>query len=155
MSTKYVTFTTSRGTIVAELYSRDCPATVENFESLANAGFYNGVRIHDVDSGRLAYTGDPLSRGLPAGDPRIGTGDPGYAIPCELVGNRNTHVRGAISMDHSGPDTGGSRFFFVLDDAAGKAFDGRHTVFGRVGDGLEVLQALQPQDVIEGVRVWE
>ncbi|MES3034063.1 MAG: peptidylprolyl isomerase [Gemmatimonadota bacterium] len=155
MSTKYATFRTSRGTIVAELFARDCPATVDNFESLANAGFYHGVRIHAGTPGQLAYTGDPLSRELPAGDARLGSGGPGYAIPCELVGNRNTHVRGAISMDHSGPDTGGSRFFFVLDEAAGKAFDGRHTVFGQVEDGWEVLQGLEPQDVIEDMRVWE
>ncbi|HYW32766.1 MAG TPA: peptidylprolyl isomerase [Gemmatimonas sp.] len=155
MSTKFATFTTSRGTILAELYARDCPATVENFETLATAGFFNGVRIHEVMAGKLAYTGDPLSRELPAGDPRLGTGGPGYAIPCELIGNRNTHVRGAISMDVSGPDTGGSRFFFVLDDVAGKAFDRKNTVFGQVEEGFDVLNSLQPQDVIEDVRVWE
>ena len=155
MSTKYATIETSRGTVTAELFARDCPATVDNFERLANAGFYDGLRFHDVDGGRTAHTGDPLSRDLPAGDPRLGTGGPGYTIPCELVGNRNTHERGALSMDHAGPNTGGSRFFFVLDADAGAPLDGRHTVFGMTEAGLEVLRALAPNDLMVSVRVWE
>lgn len=155
MSTKYATIETTRGTILAELFARDCPATVENFEQLANAGFFDGIRFHDVDAGRAAYTGDPLSRDLSPGDPRLGTGGPGYTIPCELVGNRNSHERGVLSMDHDGPNTGGSRFFFVLDDAVGETCDGTHTVFGKVEDGIEVLRDVEPNDVIRSIRVWE
>ena len=155
MSTKYATIETSRGTITAELFERDCPATVENFERLANAGFYDGVRFHAVDGDRTLHTGDPLSRDLAPDDPRVGTGGPGYTIPCELVGNRNVHERGALSMDHDGPHTGGSRFAFVLDRAAGAARDGAHTVFGMTEDGLDVLGAIAPNDVIVAVRVWE
>jgi peptidyl-prolyl cis-trans isomerase B (cyclophilin B) len=155
MSTKFATIETTRGTITAELFARDCPATVENFERLANEGFYNGVRFHEVDGGRTAHTGDPLSRDLPPGDPRLGTGGPGYTIPCEVVGNRNKHERGALSMETAGPNTGGSRFFFVLDSAAGPPLDGAHTVFGMTEDGLDVLRAVEPNDVIVSVRVWE
>ena len=155
MSTKYATIETSRGTITAELFERDCPATVENFERLANAGFYDGLRVHAVDAGRTAHTGDPLSRELPPDDPRVGTGGPGYTIPCEVVGNRNRHERGALSMDHVGPNTGGSRFAFVLDREAGRARDRVHTVFGLTADGLDVLDAIAPRDVIVAVRVYE
>jgi peptidyl-prolyl cis-trans isomerase B (cyclophilin B) len=155
MSTKYATITTSRGVITAELFARDCPATVENFESLAHAGFYDGMRFHDVDGGRVAHTGDPLSKTLLPGDPQLGTGGPGYTIQCEIVGNRRTHVQGALSMDHVGPDTGGSRFFFVVGDRVGETFDGRHTVFGQVEDGLDILQQIEPNDLITEIRVWE
>jgi peptidyl-prolyl cis-trans isomerase B (cyclophilin B) len=155
MSTKYATIETSRGTITAELFARDCPATVENFERLANDRFYDGVRFHEVLGGRTAHTGDPLSRELPPGDPRIGTGGPGYTIPCELVGNRNRHERGALSMETAGPNTGGSRFLFVIDDDAGAHLDGAHTVFGMTEEGLDVLRAVEPNDVIVSIRVWE
>ncbi len=155
MSTKYATIETNRGTITAELFARDCPATVENFERLANEGIYNGVRFHDLDGGRTAHTGDPLSRDLPPGDPRLGSGGPGYTIPCELVGNRNKHERGALSMETAGPNSGGSRFFFVLDAAAGKALDGIHTVFGETTEGLDVLARIEPYDEVMRIRVWE
>ena len=155
MSTKYATIETSRGTVTAELFARDCPATVDNFERLANAGFYDGLRFHEVDGGRTAHTGDPLSRELAPGDPRLGTGGPGYAIPCELVGNRNAHARGALSMDHAGANSGGSRFAFVLDRDAGAARDGTHTVFGMTEQGLDVLRAIEPGDELVRVRVWE
>ena len=155
MSTKYAIIETSRGTITAELFDRDCPATVENFERLANGGFYDGTRVHDVSGGRTAHAGDPLSRDLLPGDPRLGTGGPGYTIPCEIVGNRNRHARGTLAMDHHGPNTGGSCFLFVLDDAAGPALDGAHTVFGETTAGADVLARLEPHDEVLRIRVWE
>src|SRR5688500_20257718 len=112
MSTRYGTIETKRGTVVAELFDRDCAGTVENFTTLANAGFYDGVKFHRVLPNVLAQTGDPLSRELPTDDPRVGTRGPGYAIPCEIVGNRRRHKAGALSMAHEGRDTGGSQFFF-------------------------------------------
>jgi peptidyl-prolyl cis-trans isomerase B (cyclophilin B) len=153
MSTKYARLETSRGTIVAELFDRDCPATVENFARLANSGFYDGVRFHRVVEGMLAQTGDPLSRDLAADDPRVGTGGPGYAIPCETVGNRRRHIAGALSMAHQGKDTGGSQFFFVLGD--GREWNGVHTVFGQTTEGLDVLRAIEPGDAVVEARVWE
>ena len=155
MSTKYVTLETDRGTIVAELFDRDCPGTVENFERLANAGFYNGLRFHRVVDGVLVQTGDPLSRDLPANDARVGTGGPGYAIPCETVGNRRRHTVGALSMAHQGKDTGGSQFFFVLDDVKGREWQGIHTVFGQTTEGLDVLRAIKQSDTVQKVEVWQ
>lgn len=155
MSTKYVTLETTRGRIVAELFDRDCPATVENFERLANSGFYDGVKFHGVQPNVLVQTGDPLSRDLPPDDPRVGTGGPGYTIPCEIVGNRRRHDAGALSMAHRGKDTGGSQFFFVLDETKGAAWNGVHTVFGRTTEGLDVLRSIERGDAVLKARVWE
>lgn len=155
MSTKYATIETTRGTVVAELFDRDCPGTVENFEKLANDGFYDGVRFHRVVPDVLAETGDPLSRALPPEDAHIGKGGPGYTIPCETVGNRRRHKVGALSMAHDGRDTGGSRFFFVLDEEKGREWNGVHTVFGETKDGLAVLSSIQPNDEVVKIRVWE
>lgn len=155
MSTKYVTLETNRGTIVAELFDRDCPATVENFVSLANAGFYDGVKFHRVIEGVLAQTGDPLSRDLAADDPRLGSGGPGYAIPCETVGNRRRHNVGALSMAHQSKDTGGSQFFFVLDEAKGREWQGVHTVFGQTTEGIDVLRSIERGDTVRRAHVWE
>ena len=155
MSTKYVMLETDRGTIVAELFDRDCPATVENFERLANAGFYDGVKFHRVIEGVLVQTGDPLSRTLPVDDPRVGTGGPGYAIPCETVGNRRRHHVGALTMAHQGRDTGGSQFFFVLDDVKGREWQGVHTVFGQTTEGLDVLRSIERGDTVRKVQVWQ
>src|SRR5688572_22988345 len=139
MSTRYATIETNRGTVVAELFDRDCPGTVENFEQLANGGFYDGVKFHRVLRDVLVQTGDPLSRELSADDPRVGAGGPGYAIPCETVGNRRRHRLGALSMAHDGRGTGGSQFFFVLDEEKGREWNGSHTVFGHTTEGLDVL----------------
>jgi peptidyl-prolyl cis-trans isomerase B (cyclophilin B) len=118
--------------MVAELYSGDAPKTVENFEKLANEGFYDGVKFHRVIPEFVVQGGDPLSRDLPAGSPRLGTGGPGYTIKCETKGNPRTHEFGALSMAHAGKDTGGSQFFIVLDEKNTKHLNGVHTVFGRV-----------------------
>src|SRR4051794_4628497 len=97
---KKATFDTNRGQMVADLYDKEAPKTVENFEKLANAGFYDGVKFHRVIPDFVLQGGDPLSRDLPAGDPRIGTGGPGYKIKCETAGNPKTHEVGALSMAH-------------------------------------------------------
>ena len=127
---KRATFETNRGSMIADLYEKDAPKTVENFEKLANSGFYDGVKFHRVIPNFVVQGGDPLSRDLPAGDPRIGTGGPGYKIKCETAGNPRTHEVGALSMAHAGKDTGGSQFFIVLSDASCRHLNGVHTVFG-------------------------
>src|SRR5215207_8896854 len=99
---KKATFETNKGTLVAELYDKEAPTTVANFEKLANEGFYDGVRFHRVIPDFVVQGGDPQSRDLPPGDPRIGTGGPGYKIKCETKGNPNTHKVGALSMAHAG-----------------------------------------------------
>ena len=140
---KKATFETNRGSMVAELYEKEAPKTVENFEKLANEGFYDGVKFHRVIPDFV----------LQGGDPRIGTGGPGYKIKCETAGNPRTHEVGALSMAHAGKDTGGSQFFIVLSSANCRHLNGVHTVFGKVVDGLEVMKKIQKNDTINSVRV--
>src|SRR5881275_3499100 len=142
--TKKATFETTHGTIVAELFDKEAPETVANFEKLANSKFYDGVKFHRVIDDFMVQGGDPLSRDLPAGDRRIGTGGPGYTIKCETKGNPNKHDVGALSMAHAGKDTGGSQFFMVLDENNTRHLNGVHTVFGKI---------TAPNDVMNSVRV--
>ena len=150
---KTATFETNKGTIVAELYDKEAPGTVANFEKLANSGFYDGVKFHRVIADFVVQGGDPLSRDLPDGDRRIGTGDPGYTIKCETKGNPHTHEVGALSMAHAGKDTGGSQFFMVLNEDNTRHLNGVHTVFGKITQGLDVMKKIQRNDVMNSVRV--
>jgi peptidyl-prolyl cis-trans isomerase B (cyclophilin B) len=150
---KKATIETNKGTMVAELYQGDAPKTVENFEKLANDGFYDGVKFHRVIPEFVLQGGDPLSRDLPAGSPRIGTGGPGYTIKCETAGNPRKHDVGALSMAHAGKDTGGSQFFVVLDEGNTRHLNGVHTVFGKITDGLDVMKKIERNDVMNTVRV--
>ena len=151
--TKRATIETNRGTFTAELYDKEAPKTVENFEKLANAGFYDGVKFHRVIPGFVVQGGDPLSRDLAAGDPRIGTGGPGYKIKCETAGNPHKHELGALSMAHAGRDTGGSQFFIVLSEESTRHLNGVHTVFGKITGGTDLIGKLQKNDVMTKVRV--
>jgi len=150
---KHATFETNRGTIVADLFDKDAPKTVENFEKLANAKFYDGVKFHRVIKDFVVQGGDPNSRDLPPGDPRIGSGGPGYKIKCETAGNPRTHTVGALSMAHAGKDTGGSQFFMVLSETSTRHLNGVHTVFGQITKGIDVMQQLKPNDHMITVRV--
>ena len=151
--TKHATIETNRGTIVAELYDKDAPNTVANFEKLANSGYYDGVKFHRVVPDFVVQGGDPLSRDLPPGDRRIGTGGPGYTIKCETKGNPRTHEVGALSMAHAGKDTGGSQFFMVLNEANTRHLNGVHTVFGKITDGIQVMKQIRKDDTLKRVRV--
>jgi peptidyl-prolyl cis-trans isomerase B (cyclophilin B) len=151
--TKHATFETNRGTIVAELYDGDAPGTVANFEKLANSGFYDGVKFHRVVPNFVVQGGDPQSRDLPVGDPRIGSGGPGYTIKCETKDNPRTHELGALSMAHAGKDTGGSQFFMVLDEGSTRHLNGKHTVFGKITQGLDVMRQIKQNDHMTKVRV--
>jgi peptidyl-prolyl cis-trans isomerase B (cyclophilin B) len=150
---KRATIETNRGTLTAELYDKEAPKTVENFEKLANSGFYDGVKFHRVIPGFVVQGGDPLSRDLPPGDRRIGTGGPGYKIKCETAGNPHRHEPGALSMAHAGKDTGGSQFFIVLSEESTRHLNGVHTVFGKITGGLNLITQLQKDDVMTKVRV--
>ena len=150
---KTATFETNRGTIVAELFDKEAPNTVANFEKLANDHFYDGVKFHRVIADFVVQGGDPNSRDMPAGDPRIGTGGPGYKIKCETAGNPHKHEVGALSMAHAGKDTGGSQFFMVLNEENTRHLNGVHTVFGKITSGVDVMKKLQRNDVINSVRV--
>jgi len=153
MANKQATFETAHGTIVADLFEKDAPGTVANFEKLANSGFYDGVKFHRVIDDFVVQGGDPLSRDLPAGDRRIGTGGPGWQIKCETKGNPNTHKVGALSMAHAGKDTGGSQFFMVLSEANTRHLNGVHTVFGQIVQGLDAMKKIKKDDVMKSVRV--
>jgi cyclophilin family peptidyl-prolyl cis-trans isomerase len=123
---------TSKGDIVIELFENEAPNTTANFISLVEKGFYDGLKFHRVIPGFMAQGGDPQ------GD---GTGGPGYAIACECVRkDYRKHFRGTLSMAHAGRDTGGSQFFLTFVPTP--HLDGKHTAFGRVIDGMEVLSEL-------------
>ncbi|HEU4586003.1 MAG TPA: peptidylprolyl isomerase [Gemmatimonadaceae bacterium] len=151
--TKKATIDTNRGTIVAELYDKEAPKTVENFEKLANSGFYDGVKFHRVIPDFVVQGGDPLSRDLPPGDRRIGTGGPGWTIKCETANNPHKHEVGALSMAHAGKDTGGSQFFMVLSEANTRHLNGVHTVFGKIIEGQDVMRQIEQNDSMTSVRV--
>ena len=150
---KTAVFETNVGTITAELYDQDAPGTVANFEKLANDKFYDGVKFHRVIPEFVVQGGDPLSRDLPAGHPRVGTGGPGYTIKCETAGNPRKHEVGALSMAHAGKDTGGSQFFMVLSEQNTRHLNGVHTVFGKVTQGVDVMQKIKQNDHMITVRV--
>ena len=132
------------GDIVIELFDKEAPGTVQNFIDLINKGFYNGLRFHRVIPGFVAQGGCPNGNG---------TGGPGYTIKDELIGNPHKHERGALSMAHRGPNTGGSQFFIVYEPQP--HLDGVHTVFGKVIEGMDVVDGIHQGDIMETVEVIE
>jgi peptidyl-prolyl cis-trans isomerase B (cyclophilin B) len=145
---KTATIETNRGTITAELFEKDAPNTVANFEKLANSGFYDGTRFHRVIPDFVVQGGDPYSKGGEHAKGPVGTGGPGWQIKCETKGGNQKHVVGALSMAHAGKDTGGSQFFMVLSEQNTKHLDGVHTVFGRITKGLDVMKQIKANDNI-------
>lgn len=149
--TKTATFETNIGTIVAELYETDAPIAAANFEKLANAGFYDGLKFHRVIPEFVVQGGCPNTGKDPKGPP--GTGGPGWTIKCETKGNPRTHTVGALSMAHAGKDTGGSQFFMVLSEDNTRHLNGVHTVFGQITSGLDVMKKIKQNDSMTTVRV--
>lgn len=142
-----VVMTTNKGAITLELFDTDAPKTVANFVKLAQEGFYNGTRFHRVIKGFMIQGGDPLSKDV-ALQARWGTGGPGYQFEDEIRAN-NKNVIGTISMANAGPNTNGSQFF--INTANNNFLDGKHTTFGRVVSGMDVVTAIEnlattPQD---------
>ncbi|MDQ3604881.1 MAG: peptidylprolyl isomerase [Gemmatimonadota bacterium] len=148
-----VTFHTNRGSFTADLYPAEAPGTVENFKKLVRDGFYDGIVFHRVIPDFVVQGGDPLTKEHPLEHPRIGSGGPGYTIACETRGNPHKHQVGALSMAHAGKDTGGSQFFIVLNEANTRHLNGVHTVFGRVTEGLDVVQQLRKGDRMEKLEL--
>jgi peptidyl-prolyl cis-trans isomerase B (cyclophilin B) len=150
---KSATIETTKGTIHLQLFEKDAPKTVANFEDLAKKGFYDGTSFHRVIKDFMVQGGDPLSKSLKAGDPRIGTGGPGYKIKCETSGNPQKHAPGTLSMAHAGKDTGGSQFF--ITHRATPHLDGVHTVFGRVvgPEDQKVVNSIAQGDKITKVTI--
>jgi len=130
--------------ILIELFEKDAPGTVANFEKLANEGFYNGLTFHRVIPGFVVQGGCPNG---------TGSGGPGYTIKCELDTNPNKHLQGTLSMAHAGRDTGGSQFFICL--GAQPHLDGNHTVFGQAKKGVETVLKIKQGDVMKSVKVYE
>ena len=151
--TKIATLETNKGTMRAELFEKDAPNTVANFEKLANSGFYDGTKFHRVIKDFVVQGGDPYSKGGDAAKGPVGTGGPGYKIKCETAGNPNKHQIGALSMAHAGKDTGGSQFFIVLNEANTRHLNGVHTVFGRVVEGLDIIPKINQNDTLSKARV--
>ena len=125
------TMTTNHGAIEIELFEDDAPKTVENFRTLAQKGFYDGLSFHRIIKDFMIQGGCPLG---------TGTGDPGYKFDDEF--NDHKIVRGALAMANAGPNTNGSQFFIVTTDAA-PWLDGKHTVFGQITSGMDVVDALE------------
>ena len=138
------TLDTSRGTIVCDLFPKDAPATVNNFVFLAREGFYDGTKFHRVINDFMVQGGDPTGKG---------TGGPGYRFEDEVKGNPRKHKVGTLSMANAGPHTNGSQFF--ITHIATEWLDGKHTVFGQVRDGQDVVNAIKQGDELKSVTVKE
>lgn len=129
-----------------EFYEKDAPGTVENFCKLAKSGFYDGLIFHRVIPDFV------IQGGCPNG---IGNGGPGYTIKCETSGGNQYHDRGVLSMAHAGKDTGGSQFFICLNRENTKHLDRVHTCFGRVVEGIDVIDDIRRGDVINHIEIIE
>jgi len=144
---------TAKGVMKVEFFEKDAPKTVENFIKLAQEGFYNGLAFHRVIPDFVIQGGCPFSKDM--SDRRVGTGGPGYSIDCELKGENQYHDRGVLSMAHAGRNTGGSQFFICHGRQNTKHLDRQHTVFGKVFEGLEVIDAIRVGDRIESINIIE
>ena len=138
------TFETTRGNIVCELFTKDAPKTVNNFVFLAREKFYDGTVFHRVIADFMVQGGDPTG---------TGRGGPGYKFEDETKGNPNRHQVGSLSMANAGPNTNGSQFF--ITHIATDWLDGKHTVFGKVLSGQDVVNAIQQGDQLKSVQISE
>ena len=145
------TLHTTKGTIVIELNAADAPNTVANFTKLAGEGFYNGTKFHRIIQDFMIQGGDPQTKDDNLMS-RWGTGGPGYQFADEVHANNQNNI-GTISMANSGPNTNGSQFF--INTANNNFLDTKHTVFGHVTEGMEVVNAIQGVEVGESDRPIE
>ncbi|MEI6575198.1 MAG: peptidylprolyl isomerase [Bacteroidota bacterium] len=137
---------TTKGVMKVHFYEKDAPGTVENFVTLAQKGYYNGLNFHRVIPDFV------IQGGCPNGS---GSGGPGYTIKCELDGDNQYHDRGVLSMAHAGRNTGGSQFFVCHSRNNTAHLDRNHTCFGKVYEGLEVIDAIRQGDKIEKIEIFE
>jgi peptidyl-prolyl cis-trans isomerase B (cyclophilin B) len=156
---------TDKGSFTINLYPKDAPNTVSSFLELTSSGFYNGIKVHRVEPNFVVQLGDPQTRKLSgkdvaaivarqqqpqAGDPQLGTGDPGWKLKAEFNGRK--HVDGAVAMARAqDPDSAGSQFYITL--GAQPFLDGQYTVFGQVVKGMDVVRKLQPGDAIVSMTI--
>jgi peptidyl-prolyl cis-trans isomerase B (cyclophilin B) len=143
---KHAEIHTEKGIMKVNFYEKDAPNTVENFVKLANQGFYNGLNFHRVIPDFVIQGGCPLGTGV---------GGPGYTIKCETTGDNQYHDKGVLSMAHAGKDTGGSQFFICHNRSNTKHLDRKHTCFGKVVEGLEVIDAIRQGDKINKIIITE
>ena len=143
---KKVIITTGKGVMKVEFFEKDAPNTVTNFIDLVEKGFYNGLTFHRVIPDFVIQGGCPWG---------TGAGGPGYTITCELDGDNQYHDRGVLSMAHAGKNTGGSQFFICHNRQNTAHLDRRHTCFGKVVEGLDVIDEIRQGDVIEKMEVIE
>ncbi len=143
---KTATIQTSKGVMKVEFFENDAPGTVKNFCDLAKKGYYDGLTFHRVIPNFVVQGGCPEG---------TGTGGPGYKIKCELDGGNQYHDRGVLSMAHAGKDTGGSQFFICHSRENTAHLDRVHTCFGKVIEGLDVIDQIRAGDEIEKIEVHE
>lgn len=147
---RMATIVTNQGEIEIELFREEAPLTTINFLTLAQSGFYNGIRFHRIIEDFMAQVGDPLSKDQ-SQQARWGTGGPGYAIADEFTPSLRHDSAGILSMANSGPDSGGSQFFITYGPTPW--LDDKHAVFGRVTKGMDVVEKLQIGDQITSIRL--
>ncbi|MBQ5975341.1 MAG: peptidylprolyl isomerase [Bacteroidales bacterium] len=147
----YAIIDTAKGAMKAELYAKEVPNTVANFVKLAKSHFYDGLRFHRVIPDFVIQGGCPYSRD--PRDYRVGTGGPGWTIKCETDAEKQYHDRGVLSMAHAGKDTGGSQFFICHNRENTAHLDGVHTCFGKVVEGLDVIDKIAPGDLINSILI--
>jgi peptidyl-prolyl cis-trans isomerase B (cyclophilin B) len=144
---------TNKGQMVVTFYDKDAPVTVSNFVKLAKEGYYNGLKWHRVIPNFVIQGGCPNTRQGAKGMP--GTGGPGYQIDCELTGDNQFHDRGVLSMAHAGRNTGGSQFFVCHSRDNTAHLDRNHTCFGKVIEGLDVIDDIRQGDTIDKIEIIE
>ena len=137
---------TEKGTMKVEFYENDAPNTVKNFVDLSKKGYYDGLTFHRVIPNFV------IQGGCPNG---IGNGGPGYSIDCELDGDNQYHDRGVLSMAHAGRNTGGSQFFICHSRTNTAHLDRNHTCFGKVVDGVEIVDEIRQGDTMDKVVIKE
>ena len=140
------TIKTEKGDMKVEFYDQDAPNTVKNFVDLSKKGFYDGLTFHRVIPGFVVQGGCPDG---------TGAGGPGYSIDCELTGDNQYHDRGVLSMAHAGRNTGGSQFFICHSRNNTSHLDRNHTCFGKVVEGLDVIDDIRQGDKIVKIEVTE
>lgn len=150
---KKAIISTEKGQMKVEFYEKDAPKTVENFLKLASDGYYDGLRFHRVIPDFVIQGGCPKSKD--PSDTSAGTGGPGYSIDCELDGDNQYHDRGVLSMAHAGRNTGGSQFFVCHSRTNTAHLDRNHTCFGKVVEGVDVVDNIRAGDLIEKIEVIE
>ena len=136
----------SKGAMTVEFFTEDAPNTVANFVKLSKDGFYDGLTFHRVLPDFVIQGGCPKGTGV---------GGPGYTIDCEVTAEKQYHDRGVLSMAHAGRNTGGSQFFVCHSRNNTSHLDGNHTCFGKVTEGLDVIDDIREGDLIEKIEIIE